>query len=205
MANHVEIEDNGSNTTLDLVSSGGKNVIPIANPDGTVIGTPTGTQDVNLKQVGGTATAAGAGAVDAGTQRATLASDDPAVTSLSTIDGKTPALGQATKANSVPTTLASDQEAVPTKPDKTSSASVTTKVDVGSGSTPVLSANANRKKMILVNDSNETIYVNFSATAVLNEGIRLNANGGNVVDDIYTGAVSAISASGSKNLTVTEL
>lgn len=44
----------------------------------------------------------GAGAVDASTQRMTLASDDPLVT-------KTPALGQANKAASSPVTIASDQ------------------------------------------------------------------------------------------------
>lgn len=38
--------------------------------------------DVNLTQVAGTAVTSGAGAVTAGTQRTTLASDDPAVTAL---------------------------------------------------------------------------------------------------------------------------
>jgi len=46
----------------------------------------TGTSDVNVAQIAGTATAAGAGAVDAGTQRTTLASDDPAVVALQIMD-----------------------------------------------------------------------------------------------------------------------
>ncbi len=66
--------------------------------------------------------AAGSGAVDALTQRCILATDDPAVTLLGTIDGdtstiagdttsidgKTPALGNAAMAAAVPVTLASD-------------------------------------------------------------------------------------------------
>lgn len=43
-------------------------------------------QDVNLVAIAGTAVTAGAGAVTAGTQRTTLASDDPAVASLAVID-----------------------------------------------------------------------------------------------------------------------
>lgn len=43
--------------------------------------------NINLSEVNDQTTAAGAGAVTAGTQRVTLASDDPAVVSLSTLDG----------------------------------------------------------------------------------------------------------------------
>lgn len=88
------------------------------------------------------------------------------------------------------------------------SSATTTKVTVGSSSTPVLSANPDRKYLALVNDSDEVIYVDLSSTAVANEGIRLNASGGSFVMEIgnsmYIGAIAAICASGSKNLTVTE-
>jgi hypothetical protein len=70
---------------------------------------------------------AGAGAVGTGVQRVTLASDDPAVVDLAAlevlatagnvstaaIDTKTPALGQALAAASVPVVISSDQSAVP--------------------------------------------------------------------------------------------
>ncbi|GAH26007.1 unnamed protein product [marine sediment metagenome] len=82
-----------------------------------------------------------------------------------------------------------------------------TKVAVGVASTAALAANANRKFAVFVNDSNETIYLSLSGTAVINEGIRLNANGGayeTSLLNLYTGAVTAICASGGKNLTVTE-
>lgn len=75
-------------------------------------------------------------------------------------------------------------------------------VSIGTSSTQVLAANSNRKLLILVNDSDENIYVSLGGTATLNNGIRLNANGGSFVLDnpIYKGVVNAISSSGSKTL-----
>jgi len=75
-------------------------------------------------------------------------------------------------------------------------------VSVGTSSTQVLAANSNRKLLILVNDSDEPIYVSLGATATLNNGIRLNASGGALALDnpIYKGVVNAISANGSKTL-----
>jgi len=87
------------------------------------------------------------------------------------------------------------------------SSATSTKVSVGTTSTTVLSANPNRRLAVFVNDSDTEIYLSLSSTAVLNEGIRLNANGGlyeiNLMN-LYTGEVSAISSADSKNLTVTE-
>lgn len=78
---------------------------------------------------------------------------------------------------------------------------------IGSSSTPVLAANDDRKTATFVNDSDEVIYLSKSATAVMNKGIRLNAAGG-VYEinqtNLYLGVVSAICASGSKNLCVEE-
>jgi len=75
-------------------------------------------------------------------------------------------------------------------------------VTVADSSTQVLAANSNRKLLILVNDSDEAIYVSLGATATLNNGIRLNSNGGSVAldDPIYKGVVNAISVSGSKKI-----
>lgn len=82
-----------------------------------------------------------------------------------------------------------------------------TAVTVGNTSTSVLSADSDRKYLALVNDSDEAIYVELGGTAVMNEGIRLNAGGGSLVMEIgsamYTGAVTAICTTGSKVLTVT--
>jgi hypothetical protein len=75
-------------------------------------------------------------------------------------------------------------------------------VTVGTSSTQVLAANSNRKLLILVNDSDETMYVSLGATATLNNGIRLNSNGGALAldDPIFKGIVNAICISGSKKL-----
>lgn len=86
-------------------------------------------------------------------------------------------------------------------------AMVNTKTDVGATSTLVLSANAARRFLFLVNDSDEAIYVSLGSPAVLNEGILLTAGGGALTLDIasmWLGAIYAISPSGSKNLTVSE-
>ena len=83
----------------------------------------------------------------------------------------------------------------------------TGKVTVGAVSTAVLAALAARHFAQFVNDSDETIYLDLSDTAVMNEGIRLNASGGSFEinwTNLYTGAIAAICASGGKNLTVTE-
>lgn len=78
-------------------------------------------------------------------------------------------------------------------------------VTVGNTSTSVAVANTDRISLTLVNDSDEVQYVSKSVTAVMNKGIRLNALGGSVVIEDYTGAVSAICTSGSKNMTVCEV
>lgn len=80
---------------------------------------------------------------------------------------------------------------------------------IGSSTTPALAANSNRLYALFINDSDETIYLKFGASAVSNEGVRLNASGGSYemskkLGNLYTGAVNGICASGSKVLLVTE-
>jgi len=91
-----------------------------------------------------------------------------------------------------------------TAPNKASSAT-STAVSVGSSSTTVLASNANRKQAILVNDSDEEMYLKYGATAVANSGLRLNAYGGTLVETTYTGIITSITASGSKVITVLEV
>ena len=80
------------------------------------------------------------------------------------------------------------------------------KVSVLATSTSVKGVNRNRKFLILTNDSDETIYVALGSTAVMNKGIRLSSAGvGKItIGEEYTGAVSAICTSGSKNLCICE-
>jgi len=81
------------------------------------------------------------------------------------------------------------------------------KVAVGVASTSILAANTARIFAQFVNDSDTVIYLWLGAVAVINEGIRLNANGGSFeinLTNLYTGAVHAIAGGAAKNLTVTE-
>lgn len=83
-----------------------------------------------------------------------------------------------------------------------------TSVTVGSSSTTVLAATTNREYVAIVNDSDESIYLNISGLpAEMNKGIRLNANGGAweaTWPRIPFGDITAICLSGGKNLCVTE-
>ena len=80
---------------------------------------------------------------------------------------------------------------------------------IGTTSTIALASNAGRLYALLINDSDETIYLKLGAAAVANEGIRLNANGGSYemskkLGNLYTGAINAICATGGKTLLVLE-
>lgn len=84
-----------------------------------------------------------------------------------------------------------------------------TVVTVAATTTAALAANASRIYALLINDSDEAIYLKLGAAAVLNAGIRLNANGGSYemsekLGNLYVGAINAICTSGSKKLLVTE-
>ena len=85
-----------------------------------------------------------------------------------------------------------------------------TVISVTTSSSVALAANANRLYALLVNDSDTEIYIKLGATAVANQGIRLNAFGGSyemsaMLGNLYTGAINAIHAgTGNKVLLLTE-
>lgn len=84
-----------------------------------------------------------------------------------------------------------------------------TAVSVGIATGLALPANANRKYASFQNDSDTTIYLMISGSAVLNQGIRLNPNGGSyemspATGNLDTRAVNAISSAAAKNLLVRE-
>jgi predicted nucleic acid-binding Zn-ribbon protein len=85
--------------------------------------------------------------------------------------------------------------------------SVSDGVTVGSSSTTILAANTNRKDAIIVNDSDQIIYLKRGTGAELNKGIRLNANGGSYeinLNNLYKGIITGICTDGSKDVTVSE-
>ena len=76
-------------------------------------------------------------------------------------------------------------------------------VTVGATSTQVLTAKSGRLYALLINDSNETIYLGLGEAAVMNKGIPLFPHGGFIEfggSRPFIGEVNAICASGSKNL-----
>ena len=85
-----------------------------------------------------------------------------------------------------------------------------TVVTIGATTTAVLAADTanTRSYVLLVNDSDEAIYIKCGAAAVMNDGIRINASGGSYEMSAAKGnlvhvAINAICASGSKKLLVT--
>jgi len=85
-----------------------------------------------------------------------------------------------------------------------------TAVNATTSDAQVLAANANRKYLLVINDSDTVIYLMVGGTAVANQGIRLNANGGNfemslAMGNLSTAAIRAIHAgTGNKALLFTE-
>jgi len=86
-----------------------------------------------------------------------------------------------------------------------SDSAIHTALSIKTTATDVIVGNTERKQLILINDSDETMYLSLGGDALLNEGIRLNASGGTYSDDVYIGPVSAIVAVNDKNLLITEL
>jgi hypothetical protein len=95
-------------------------------------------------------------------------------------------------------------------PDAAELTLVHTAVNVN-GSTAVLAANANRRYLLIVNDSDTVVYLWLRASAAAaNRGIRLNASGGSFEmtpqSGMYTGAILANHGGGAVNklLLITE-
>ncbi len=84
-----------------------------------------------------------------------------------------------------------------------------TEASIGVTTGAALAANDARVYALFINDSDTTIYLMLGSAAVLNEGIRLNANGGSFEmtqqqGNLYDGVVNGISSGASKNLLVLE-
>ncbi len=81
---------------------------------------------------------------------------------------------------------------------------------IGTSSTQVIAANSSRLYLLIVNDSDDEIYINIAGgSASLNQGILLNGKGASyeissACGNLITGAITGITATGTKNLLVTE-
>jgi hypothetical protein len=77
---------------------------------------------------------------------------------------------------------------------------------VGTSSSQILAANANRKEFYIYNDhATNIVYLSLGGTAVVGQGPRINPNGDYFFNTTYTGAISAISTGASTNVTITEI
>jgi len=81
-----------------------------------------------------------------------------------------------------------------------------TDVSVTTSDTALLSANANRRLVIIVNTGSSHIRVRFGATATTGTGVQLRSNGGSMILDnvVPTTSVNAIAETATSVVSVTE-
>lgn len=78
---------------------------------------------------------------------------------------------------------------------------------IGTTAEEILPVNPQRSYALLMNDSDTAIYISLGGTAVANQGIRINANGGAYeisAVNLYRGRISAICSVASKTLLTVE-
>jgi hypothetical protein len=69
----------------------------------------------------------------------------------------------------------------------------------------LVEANPGRVALYVTNDGEKTVYLALGEAATKNEGIRLNAEGGAVVIDNFTGKVTVVTAAGESVVTFSEI
>jgi hypothetical protein len=128
-------------------------------------------------------------------------------TTLTALLAKFGSLGQKAMSGSAPVVLASDQAAIPITRNGVARTMTHTIGTAGVATGTALASNTNRKYALIVNDSANVVYIKLGATAALNTGIRLNANGGSYEineTNLYTGVIDCISTVAVQTLLVTE-
>jgi hypothetical protein len=137
------------------------------------------------------------------TGAATEAKQDTGNGTLASIDSKFNTLGQKASAASVPVVIASDQSALQLKPNGGSFTDHSG--TVGTTSTQIMPVNADRKYLLIQNNSGKTLWINFTATATAaSPSIAIAANGGSLVMEgnfVSTEAINAISTSAAQAFT----
>lgn len=140
------------------------------------------------------------GGTEATAQRVTIANDSTGVLSVDDNGGSITV--DATDLDVRDLNVA--QDAVGAQSTKSASAT-STAITVGATSTTVLASNSSRLKAVIVNDSDEDIYLKYGSGAALHSGILLKAAGGAIIEEMYTGIITGICVSGSKVLTLTHM
>lgn len=174
----VNVVDSAGTNKLAVDSSGRLTLIP--------------NTSVNAAQIGG--------------QAPTLDNTTVLATSMrvkTTVAGDTAlAVGQATMANSLPVTVASNQTPL------TSGTGTKSNVGSSASSVTILASNANRKGAVIYNDSTQVLYLDLTGGTATNASysVQVPSNGYFELPGIviYTGAITGIWAAVNGNARVTE-
>lgn len=125
-------------------------------------------------------------------------------TSLASIDSKTPALGQAVMAASVPVVISSNQTAIPVQVNVSSTGTLSS-VNNAITTFVVLASNANRKGFIVYNDSLAIVFLAFAATASTTAfSTKIQPGAEYEPGEDYTGVISGIASAAVGACRVTE-
>lgn len=172
---------NDAGTEFELVRPG--NPLPVSASI-----TPSGTQDVNVKQISATTVLTGAGATGAGSQRVTIAQDSTTI------------------AGSSPGTVGVPSPNVLTVQNVNSGTATETNVASSATSVTILSANIARLGATIFNDSTQILYLLLGTGPASNSKftVQLVANAYYELPFKYSGIITGIWASANGNARVEE-
>lgn len=204
--------------TSPWVVSGTVSISGTVTVTGTVAATQSGTWtvqqggapwSVNQTQWNGVAVLTGNGVTGTGSVRVTIASDNTAF-SVNAVQSGTWNIGTVTTVTAVTAITnalpAGTNNIGKVTPNSANTASSPTATSVGVATASAVASNANRKGLVLVNTSSNTISLGFGASAVLNSGITLSPFGSFTMDafNFTTATVNAIASAASSNLAIQE-
>jgi hypothetical protein len=154
-------------------------------------------------------TVSGSVTANAGTNLNTSALALESGGNLASLNTKLPAQGQALAAASLPVVLTAIQQAALTPLTYTTATSTLSNVASSATNVTILASNANRKGMMLFNDSSATLYLKFGATAsTTSYTVQIGPNGYYEAPAsvyLYTGIMDGIWSAANGSARVTEL
>lgn len=205
---------NGAGAAAVNIQDGGNSI----TVDGTVTTLPSGTQNVSLVATSVTQPVSGTVIANQGTTPWTISGSvtntPPANQSvnLTQVGGAAISEGQKPSATSIPVVIASDQSALPVtgtffqavQPITRVGATLNTnQISVGSTSTLILAANANRKRLVLINMGTTNVFIgNIGVT--IGTGQLLLGIAGYIIPLYFTGAVYGIVGTGTQTIAYLE-
>lgn len=214
----VTIASDNTAFSVNAVQSGTWNIGTLTTITNPVAVTQSGSwslaanQSVNVAQINGVTPLMGNGVTGTGSQRVTIASDNTAF-SVNAVQSGTWNIGTVTTVTTV-TAVTAITNALPAgtnnigkvTPNSANTASSPTATSVGVATASAVASNVNRKGLVLVNTSSNTISLGFGASAVLNSGITLSPFGSFTMDafNFTTATVNAIASAASSNLAIQE-